>query len=100
MMETFRPNRLGPLNTFRPMLPQTCPTGVAKLVLLNQGLPTLMPCRIVTGAICSAVCVLAGRFRLLFAVMVSGVPVLADRIPDTCHRRFFFPQKFGDRDLF
>src|SRR5229473_2294383 len=97
MMETFRPSKPGPLNTFRPMLPQTCPIGVAKLFLLNQGLPTLIPCRIVTGATCSAVCVLEGRLRLLFAVMVSGVPVLADRMPDTCHPPIILPAKFCDR---
>src|SRR5437667_8942133 len=94
MTETLRPKNPGPLNTLRPMLPHTCPTGVAKLLLLNQGLPTLMPCRIVTGAICSAVCVLEGRFKLLFAVMVSGVPVLADRMPDTCHPPIILPAKF------
>src|SRR6266404_2960861 len=94
MMETFRPNKPGPLNTLRPMLPQVCPDGVAKLVLLNQALPTLIPCRIVTGAICSAVCVLDGRFKPLVAVMVSGVPVLADRIPETCHPPIILPAKF------
>src|SRR3954469_22221010 len=73
--DRFRLKKPGPLSTFRPLVPNTAPTGCAQLDVLNHGLPTLSPARICTGAIWAAVCVLPGPAKVPpFAVMVIGVP--------------------------
>src|SRR5437879_13309385 len=64
----FNPKVPGPVMMLRPVVPNRTPTGCAKLLVSNQGLPRLIPCRILIGATKSAVCVLLGRFKLLLAV--------------------------------
>ena len=82
----FRAKRLGPLNIFRPLVPNRTPVGWAKLEVLNQGLPTLMPCRIWTGATWSAVWDSPGVFKLLplAPTVPIGVPVMSVRTPESC----------------
>src|ERR1035438_10341159 len=70
---------------FRPVVPCTLVAALAKLVVLNQGLPTLIPPRTLMGAIWSRVALPPlPRFRLLLPVNESGLPVRKVKMPESC----------------
>jgi len=81
------------------MLPNRPGVVLAKLLRSNQGLPTLMPCKTLIGAIRSGVCelpVALTETEPAPSVKVRGAPVRAVRMPAACHP----PKIFEGRPVF
>ena len=76
----------GPLMTFRPMVPQICPTGWAKLEVLNHGIADVNSVQNLNRG--NLIWRLSAARQVqgpALAVNVKGVPVRAEKIPDSCH---------------